>query len=314
MLIDGVLTVMGYLTEAARTMPVRHGCFRLKEDGPLFLHFGMLRVFIGVLSPGRITSQQAQERAQSLHRHINDAVRRLAYSLDTFQQAKEKWEDAFSLPMEQWMEHNDQVVLGIAADSISHYFNICFDDVWRVIPFVVDPVSPDEPGGYTAFKRLLDRGKFAAVKPLFDQLASPGTWWHSMFERGSGIRQRFVHYTDMFMVLGQQGPNDERCKVLTFVRSPYSTGLGIDFIVILRDSLKGFCDWLDELEAILVNELSAQSATRGLAWPLLANCPRVLVPVDMHAGTREIPDDFLYMPVCDGSLPIKGTSTLIVQR
>jgi len=151
-------------------MPVRYGCSHLKEDGPLFLHFGMLGVFIGVLYPGRITSQQAQKRVQSLHLHINDAVRRLAYSLDTFQQAKEKWEDVFSLPMEQWMEHDDQIVLEIAADSIAHYFNICFDDVWRLVPFVFDPVSPDEPGEYKAFKRLLERGKFAAVKPLFDQL------------------------------------------------------------------------------------------------------------------------------------------------
>ena len=43
--------------------------------------------------------------------HINDAVRRLAYSLDTFQHAKVKWEDVLSLPMEQWMEHDDQVDL-----------------------------------------------------------------------------------------------------------------------------------------------------------------------------------------------------------
>jgi len=130
----------------------------------------MLGVFMGVRYPGRITSQQAQERAQSLHLHINDAVRRLAYSLDTFQQAKEKWEDVLSLPMEQWVEHDDQIVLGIATDSIAHYFNICFDDVWRVIPLVFEPTIPDEPGSYREFKYLLKSGKFATVKPLFDQL------------------------------------------------------------------------------------------------------------------------------------------------
>ena len=69
------------MLEVAQTMPVRHGCSRLKEDGPLFLHFGMLGVFIGVLYPGRITSQQAQKRVQSLHLHINDAVRRLGACL-----------------------------------------------------------------------------------------------------------------------------------------------------------------------------------------------------------------------------------------
>jgi hypothetical protein len=295
-------------------MPVRHGCSRVKEDGPLFLHFGMLGVFIGVLYPGRITSQQAQKRVQSLHLHINDAFRRLAYSLDMFQQAKEKWEDVFSLPMEQWMEHDDQIVLGIAADSIAHYFNICFDDVWRLVPFVFDPVSPDEPGEYKAFKRLLERGKFAAVKPLFDQLRTPGTWWHSMLMRETGIRQRFVHYTDMFSVQGSKGPDDERVQVETFVWKQDSSGQRIDFITILRESLNGFCDWLDKLEAILINELSAQCATRGLAWTPPANCPRVLLPVGMQEGTREIPDDFLYLPVCDGSLPIKGTFTLIIQR
>ena len=42
-------------------MPARHGCYRLKEDGPLFLHFGMLSVFTGVLCPGGITSNEAQD-------------------------------------------------------------------------------------------------------------------------------------------------------------------------------------------------------------------------------------------------------------
>ncbi len=295
-------------------MPVRHGCCRPKEDGPLLLHFGILGVFLGVYHPRTITSRVSRERAKCLYSHAYETVRRLAFSLDTFQQAKEKWEDVFSLPIEQWREHDDQIVLGIAADSIAHYFNICFDDVWRVIPLVFEPNTPDEPSGYGEFKDLLKAGKFATVKPLFDQLRTPGTWWHSMFMRETGIRQRFVHYTDMFSVQGSKGPNDERVKVETFVWKQDSSGQRIDFAAMLRESLNGFCDWLDELEVILVNELSAQCAARGLAWTPPANCPRVLLPVGMQEGTREIPDDFLYLPVCDGSLPIKGTFTLIIQR
>jgi hypothetical protein len=134
-----------------------------------------------------------------------------------------------------------------------------------------------------------------------------------MFERGLGIRQRFVHYTDMFEFEGRQSPNDEHCKVHTFVRSADATDQAIDFIAILQDCLDGFCNWLDALETILVNELSAQFAITGSVLPPSVNCPRILVPVGMQQGTREIPDDFLYLPVCDGSLPIKGTSTLIVQ-
>ena len=114
-----------------------------------------------------------------------------------------------------------------------HYFNICFDDVWRVIPFVFDPASPDDPDGYRAFKILLNAGKFAIVKPMFDQLDSPRTWWHSMFKRRLGIRLRFIHYTDMFVLQGQQCPDDDHSKVHTFVRSTDATDQGIDLLSLL---------------------------------------------------------------------------------
>src|SRR5262249_2070053 len=161
-------------------------------------------------------------------------VRRLAFSLDTFQRAEKEWERIFCLPMEQWSDHLDQIIFGVAADSISHYFNICFDDVWRLVPFVFSPASPDESGKYSEFKDLLKAGKYACVRPLFDKLTSPGTWWHSMFKWKSGIRQRFVHYTDMFEVMGHRSPGEEYSKVFAFVRSPYSAGERIDFIATLR--------------------------------------------------------------------------------
>ncbi len=118
----------------------------------------------------------------------------------------------------------------------------------------------------------------------------------------------------MFSVQGQRGPNDDRVAVLAYVWKPDSSGQRIDFIATLRDSLNGFCNWLDELEVILVAELSAQCATRGLAWTSPAKFPRVLLPVGMQEGTRDIPDDFLYLLICAGSLPLKGTYTVTIQK
>ena len=218
------------------------------------------------------------------------------------------------LPMQEWGNHLDQLVLGIAADSIAHYINICFDDIWRVIPLVFDPNAPDDPDSYGAFRQLLTSDKFALVQTMFDELKHPGTWWHSMLMRGTGIRQRFVHFTDMFSVQGSKAPDDERVRVEAFVWKPGPGGHRIEFVTTIRERAKGLCDWLDRLEVILIDELSAQCATQGVTWTTPAICPRALLPVGMQEGTREIPDDFLYLPVCDGSLPIKGTSTLIVKR
>ena len=103
--------------------------------------------------------------------------------------------------------------------------------------------------GFKAFKQLLARGKFAPVKTMFDQLRTPGTWWHSMLMRETGICQRFVHFTDMFSVQGSKAPNDERVQVETFVWKPGPGGHRIEFITIIREALNGFCDWLDRLES-----------------------------------------------------------------
>ena len=295
-------------------MPVRHGCFRVKKDGPLVLNFGILSVFLGVLHPRSISSRTTQERTQSLHFHFSEAIRRLAFCLDVFQQGVRQREEIYALPLQEWGNYPDQIMLAIAADSIAHYINICFDDVWRVVPLVFDPNAPDDPDSWGAFTKLLTIGKFAPVKKMFDELKNPGTWWHSMLMYGTGIRQRLVHYTDMFSVQGSRGPNDERIRVETFVWKQDSSGHAIEFVAALRNALKGFCDWLERLEVILVNELSAQCATQGVTWTTPAICPRVLLPVGMQEGIREIPDDFLYLPVCDGSLPIKGNYKLTIQR
>ena len=86
-------------------MPVRHGCYRLKDDGPLFMHFGMLRVFSGVVYMNRITDKTHENRAYYLDHHVNDAVRRMAFSLDNFQQVEQEWEHLFSIPFQEWGDH-----------------------------------------------------------------------------------------------------------------------------------------------------------------------------------------------------------------
>ena len=165
------------------------------------------------------------------------------------------------------------------------------------------------------FKKLLERGRFTLAKSLFDQLPVPGSWWHPMLQAWFRHSLRLTHYTDMFMFQGVQCDSDELTRVKAFIRDPASSGPGVDFFQILQDSLCKFCEWLDELETILVNTLSTnQTGSQGTIWSPPAICPRLFVPVGMQAGTREIPENFLYMPVCDGSLPIKGTSTLIVHN
>ena len=79
-------------------MPVRHGCFRVKEDGPLVLNFGILSVFLGIFQPRSIASRATEERAQALYSHVYESIRRLAFSLDMFQQGVKKWEEIYAAP------------------------------------------------------------------------------------------------------------------------------------------------------------------------------------------------------------------------
>ena len=73
--------------------------FELKRTDRCF-EFRNLGVFSESI-PGR--SKPASTKTCSITTsHMNESIRRLAYSLDMFQQGKEKSEDVFSLPMQQW--------------------------------------------------------------------------------------------------------------------------------------------------------------------------------------------------------------------
>jgi hypothetical protein len=96
---------------------------------------------------------------------------------------------------------------GIAADSVLHYLNLFIDDLARIVPFALaeDGLEPKEPDGFSALKQMLVNGQLPAsraLSKLFTELNCETSWWSQGFKRGSGMRQRLTHYTDLVIFAG----------------------------------------------------------------------------------------------------------------
>ncbi len=71
----------------------------------------------------------------------------------------------------------------------------------------------------------------------------------------------------------------------------------------LRNILNDFCDWLDRLEQALTQKLEERAINENIAWVANKNCWKWMIPVGLALNHEIIiqADDFLYLPVCEGS-------------
>lgn len=206
--------------------------------------------------------------------HFRQTLYRLVHSLELFQQHTRSWSNflesgglagpnpalTFTIPMEA----------GIAADSLFHYLNLFIDDIARVIPFVLFKTPSDaQVDGLSTLKKKILTNKISVssrLRELFEELDQETSWYHAGFQRGKGIRQRLVHYTDIIFFSG--GPGKDHDKMVPEI-SLAAVGEKIvvgNFEESLRKLLGGLCEWLDQIEEVLIEQLSKRMAEEKIAW------------------------------------------------
>ena len=88
---------------------------------------------------------------------------------------------------------------------------------------------------------------------------------------------------------------------------------GRDFLDGLGKTFRSLFDWLDELQKLLEEELTVRGERLGFDWrgelkgyvehTFSIKLPMIGVEWKDGARSRELPANFLYLPVCDGSDP-----------
>ena len=119
---------------------------------------------------------------------------------------------------------------------------------------------------------------------------------------GIGMRQRLNHYADLVILSGSSLPDENRMRPQFELIRIGSSEHTIDFPAELRCVLHGLCDWLDRLDALLVEHLCARAKEARFEWQPPKKCPSYSLPIVGSATDREIPkEDYLYLPLCSPS-------------
>lgn len=293
-------------------MPKRHGLFRQEGhtppwfDVPWFL-VGITDIFEAIARSDFIAEPDLRKQAQSLEHHFRSVKDRLAHSLDLFQRSVLNWETFFNTP---FGTHNSSmqtlnVNSGVTAESVMTYINMFLDDVARVIQMVLGPSTSEVADSFGKLKGLIKDGHYPVIKKLFDELDISSSWWDLALKKNVGIRQRLIHYTDVINFRGQKQHGDDKFRVLSTIQDPVMGGREIEFLGSLQSINTGLCDWLDRLEQLLSTHLALRASDLGITWAPSKICPGMPVPIEFSIGIREIPENFLFLPLCEGSASSK---------
>ena len=291
-------------------MPKRHGAAVRSIDGPQ-CRLGVWQVFHPWVDPGLLVLQghnirHPQDRPQWIEYHFRRVVIRLVRSLGRLHQHAREYdrfleagglagphpEMGFDIPEEA----------GIAADSVFHYLTLFIDDLARIIPFVLteEGGEPNEPDGFTQLKNHLIKGRLPAsqpVKDLFARLDQDDSWWSLGFKPRVGMRQRLTHYTDLVYFRGSTKAGDTRMTSDISLITIGGPARVANFENALQNLLTNLCEWLDQLDQVLLAHLSERLARKGIPWnPFDEPIPAVRLPEPDDA--RPDASHYLYLPVC----------------
>lgn len=291
--------------------PQRHGALLSAIDEPL-LRLGIKRVFDPWIDPNLLVEQgynvsHPERRPLAIEYHFRRVAMRLVISLGRFYQQARNYdkflesggiagphpERVFNIPEEA----------GIAADSVFHYLNLFIDDVARIIPFVLaeEGNKPIKVEGFGDFRdKIINKKTISAPQPLFDlfdNLKQEGSWHSLGFKRGVGMRQRLTHYTSLvsFSASTKAGDTNMTADIsLISIGDPTSK---TDFESTLQIFLTNLCEWLDQLDQVLLSHLSEKLARKDIIWnPLNEPIPDQRLPD--CGDIRPDASHYLYLPVC----------------
>lgn len=234
-------------------------------------------------------------------RHFETVTNKLLHSLHTFQQCM------IGLNIHLASDRSEQVSerarlemdAGIAGDSVFFYLGIFLDDLAKAVLYthLIEPENGLESFG--DLKREVPKNnRFASLRPLFDELAKPLSWYDCVLTRGRGIRQRLVHYHDIILFAGTRKADDDPWEAVAYLSNAH-LDVPANIVELFKTVFSGLFDWLDRLEPRLANELQGR-------WPdaepsEFYSRVRFRVPVVYTSNPFAVPGDYLYLPICDGS-------------
>jgi len=304
-------------------MPRRHG-ISLEQNQAVGL-FGVWDLFeILARPPFRTTPLGTSHEPTNLAFHFRRALELLFYCLDGFQMkhtAFDKFlEEGGIAGPNAGAFYEIQTEANVFAQAVLSNLNIVLDDIARIIPFVLFalPTESQKPkqGFLQLKKHRLPKYPSTSILPqlkaLFDELDDKSSWLERSIGYGIGMRQRLSHYTDLIILSGSAPPGEARMRSNFELVSIGTSEYKVDFPTSLKTLLQDLCDWLDRLDALLVEHLCNRAKREGIEWQPPKKCPGYLLPIVRSATVREIPKvDYLYLPLCVPPHGVQSDSSML---
>jgi hypothetical protein len=297
-------------------MPERHGLFQ-GADKPLLMRLGIASIYTRMQfqkfktplnSVDAAAHQLRVDFVQQQRLHMHEIASRLLDSLDLLQQHITCLDAHFNADDRPINHTGTSRRASMYADAVLQYLGMFLDAVGRTVPFVIldDPrKAPDIESLHHAAKAARMKGEYSAVKEVFSELDAPDSWWRLGFQRGFGLRQRITHYPDLIQFHGSGTVGgDMRARAFVHKGPKFGFASETEFTENISKILQGMCDWLDRLEAILIRVV-VERAERVDAQLFEVPDGGIYLPVFMSGEFQGYRPDYLYLPLCADSAPIR---------
>jgi hypothetical protein len=192
---------------------------------------------------------------------------------------------------------------GYHADHILTYLSTIVDDIAGLIILVMGcghlkrGKNPIESMGDLKASDIRSKSHLAPVTSLLAELDGAGSWWERAFKTKAGARQLLIHNQHLVSFECEQSPG-QPYETRALLISPFpATSMQSDYFRELREIFAGLFDWLDRLEAALIEHL------RGtlVGWSPMRRSSSFNLPVGYPEGPTVYDSTYFPLPLCDGS-------------
>jgi hypothetical protein len=303
-------------------MPKNHGLYIkpppkgerfAPENAPQF-RYGLHGIIDALKRPAFSPTNAKREYALWLEYHFRSLCQRFVFALQNLNSIVQNLAGCYShdrMPTYGTMALSFQAEYH--ADHVLSYLGTLVDDVAQAIIIatgVTHPKQRIESMGDLKRDAVKILPALAQVKPLLDQITTPGPhWWDLAFKPHAGARQLLIHNLHLVSLQASAAPGGP-FEIRGAVASPFapSTFAHTDFFGLIRGILASLFDWLDRLETQLTAVLQVKDST----WSPPARCHSFPLPVGYPPGQTHYDPVYFPIPVCDGSDPLPWSAEVSV--
>ncbi len=271
----------------------RHGQI-IKIDKSIEIRFGIRDVFSNRSLIDLQTNKSPFGKVSQYSDHFEKILNeRIFYSLVCFEQSCDLFSKTFTINPQGKINFNKDAHLYyralccISLESFYSYWNILIDDIAKLIPFFFEAIErPNETDDFSFSKliTLIRKGEFGDLKTLFSEVENPESWWVLNFKRGTGIRQRIIHFPNKISIDGNPGLNGLKASPSIWDFSEDGIKITENLDQMIFETLKKFLIWLDKLEEILRDRNRDIAQRHGATLNQSDTCYTII----MHGITQEL--------------------------